>query len=107
MLRLGTYVDCALFEDPKDGSGLAALWDSRPSDSAPESRVVLEPGQVSLQAYDLMGNPRELPAQEALRIIRLHSDPIYLKASSVQDMKTILSKALVAAKEPVRFRAND
>ena len=21
MLRLGTYVDCALFEDPKDGSG--------------------------------------------------------------------------------------
>ena len=99
MLRLGEYVDCALFEDPKDGSGLAAIWDSRPSDSDPESRIVLEPGQVPLQAYDLMGNPREFPAQGALRVIRLHTDPVYLKASSIQDLKTILSKALVTAKQ--------
>ena len=77
----------------------SVLRDSRPSDSDPESRVVLGPGQVSLQAYDLMGNSRELPAQESLRVISLHTDPIYLKASSVQDLKTILNKVLVTAKE--------
>ena len=100
--RLGRYVDCALFEDPASGSGLAALWDTRPFDSAPESKVVLAPGAVALKARDFMGNPCALTAQDHLRIVTLHTDPVYLTAASAKALEAVLAQARVVGKgEPV------
>jgi hypothetical protein len=94
LLRLGRYVDCAVFEDT-DGRGLAAMWDYRPFDDCPESTVVLGPSKLSLEALDMMGNPRKLPAQDAARIVTLHTDPVYITATSADELEELLRQAQV------------
>jgi hypothetical protein len=94
LLRLGRYVDCAVFEDA-EGRGLAAMWDYRPFDDSPESTVVLGPGELSLEARDFMGNPRKLAARNAARIVSLHTDPVYIAAPSADGLEDLLRQAKV------------
>ena len=94
LLRLGRYVDCAVFEDAQ-GRGLAALWDYRPFDDHSESTVILQPDELSLEARDFMGNPRKLAARDAARIITLHTDPIYIAAPSADELEKLLHQAQV------------
>ena len=101
MLRLGTYVDCACSRIPR----MVAVW----LRSGTHARLTAIRRAASYwnrarsrsRPMISWATPVNFRPKRALRIIRLHTDPIYLKASSVQDLKTILSKALVASQRSI------
>jgi hypothetical protein len=94
LLRLGRYVDCAVFEDA-EGRGLAAMWNYRPFEDHPESRVMLQPGELLLEARDFLGNPRTLSPPDAARIVSVRTDPVYVTALCADKLEKVLRQAQV------------
>jgi Beta-1,4-xylanase len=96
-MRLGEYVDGYVFRSTRGGEAVAALWDRRPFDSRPESRLALPCPPRRLRAFDMMGNPVELTGTAQSTLLTVTPYPLYLKARQVERLVGWLRDAKLVA----------